>query len=70
MLISIAIPSLLTTLIPAASQVSLVAVILLRVAIGFFESSTFPAIYHFYPIWIPGTLGCVCFSPHQFDWTD
>lgn len=51
---SIAIPSLLTTLIPAASQVSLGAVILLRVAIGFFESSTFPAIYHFYPIWIPG----------------
>jgi len=53
--LSIAIPSLLTTLIPAASQVSLFAVITLRVAIGFFESSTFPAIYHFYPIWIPGT---------------
>lgn len=34
---------------------SLSAALTVRVLIGFFESASFPAIYHFFPIWVPTT---------------
>jgi MFS family permease len=51
--LSIAIPSLLTLLVPLACRHSFGMALLIRVLIGFFESASFPALYHFFPIWIP-----------------
>lgn len=51
--LSIAIPSLLTLLVPMACRQSLGTALLIRVLIGFFESASFPALYHFFPIWVP-----------------
>ena len=48
-----AIPSFLTILVPMASHHSYSAALWIRVLIGFFESASFPAVYHFFPIWVP-----------------
>ncbi len=50
---SILIPSLLTMLVPVAARSSLAVTYFLRAVIGFFESATFPAIFYYYPIWVP-----------------
>jgi MFS family permease len=50
---SVAIPSFLTLLVPLASRYSFEMAVLLRVLIGFFESASFPAVFYFFPIWIP-----------------
>ncbi len=47
------IPSFLTLFVPMAARNSLVATLLVRMMIGFFESATFPCVYHYIPIWIP-----------------
>jgi len=51
--LSVAIPSLLTLLVPLACRHSFGMALFIRVIIGFFESATFPAVYHFFPIWVP-----------------
>lgn len=38
---------------PLACNSSLTNALCIRALIGFFESASFPALYHFYPIWIP-----------------
>eukprot|EP00601_Ochromonadales_sp_CCMP2298_P008990 CAMPEP_0173197612 /NCGR_PEP_ID=MMETSP1141-20130122/16258_1 /TAXON_ID=483371 /ORGANISM="non described non described, Strain CCMP2298" /LENGTH=548 /DNA_ID=CAMNT_0014122373 /DNA_START=228 /DNA_END=1874 /DNA_ORIENTATION=+ len=50
---SVAIPSFLTLLVPMACRHSLTTALIIRVSIGFFESATFPAVFHFFPIWVP-----------------
>ncbi len=50
-----AVPSFLTILVPMACTHSLAAALTVRVLIGFFESASFPAIYHFFPIWVPNS---------------
>jgi MFS family permease len=52
---SVAAPSFLTIMVPMACNHSLEAALTIRVLIGFFESASFPAIYHFFPIWVPNT---------------
>jgi MFS family permease len=49
----VAIPSFLTMLVPMACRHSLGMALFMRVLIGFFESATFPAVYHFFPLWVP-----------------
>ena len=49
---SVLIPSVLTMLVPIACRTSFALAILIRVAIGFFESATFPAVFHFFPLWV------------------
>lgn len=51
--LSVLIPSLLTVLVPVACKSSFSAALVIRALIGFCESASFPAIYHFLPIWIP-----------------
>jgi len=51
--LSVAIPSVLTLLVPVACRTSYGMALFIRVVIGFFESATFPAVYHFFPIWVP-----------------
>ena len=51
--LSVAIPSLLTLLVPLACRHSLGMALFIRVLIGFFESATFPAVFYFFPIWVP-----------------
>lgn len=51
--LSVIIPSLLTLLVPVVGRTSFMLLIALRVLIGFFESASFPAVYHFFPLWIP-----------------
>lgn len=48
------IPSILTLFVPLACRNSFGAALVIRCMIGFFESASFPACYHFFPIWIPG----------------
>lgn len=50
---SILIPSVLTLLVPAASRHSFGLALFIRCIIGFFESASFPAVYHFFPFWVP-----------------
>ena len=40
-------------MVPMACNHSFAAALTIRVLIGFFESASFPAIYHFFPIWVP-----------------
>jgi hypothetical protein len=40
-------------LVPAAARSSLGLTLFLRAIIGFFESATFPAIFYYFPIWVP-----------------
>lgn len=40
-------------MVPMACNHSFGAALFIRVLIGFFESANFPAIYHFFPIWVP-----------------
>lgn len=47
------IPSVLTILVPMACRLSFELALFTRMAIGFFESATFPCVFHFFPIWIP-----------------
>jgi MFS family permease len=51
--LSILIPSVLTLFVPAASRHSFGLALFIRCIIGFFESASFPAVYHFFPIWVP-----------------
>lgn len=51
--LSVLVPSLLTLLVPAASKSSLGLAVFVRIAIGLFESATFPCVYHFIVSWIP-----------------
>ena len=53
--LSILIPSVLTLLVPAACRDSFPAALAIRALIGLCESASFPAIYHFLPVWIPLT---------------
>ena len=48
-----AIPSFLTLLVPVAAHHSVGMTLFIRVLIGFFESATFPAVFYFFPIWVP-----------------
>lgn len=50
---SVLIPSALTLLVPAACKQSFGLALFVRAIIGFFESASFPAVFHFFPIWIP-----------------
>jgi len=50
---SVLIPSILTVLIPIAASKSYSIILILRLLIGLFESASFPAIYYFFPLWIP-----------------
>lgn len=50
---SILIPSLLTLFVPTACRHSLGSAMAIRCFIGFLESSCFPAVFHFFPHWIP-----------------
>lgn len=36
-----------------ASRMSFGMALFIRVLIGFFESATFPALFYFFPIWVP-----------------
>jgi MFS family permease len=36
-----------------ACRTSYVAALFIRALIGFFESASFPCIYHFFPLWLP-----------------
>lgn len=38
---------------PVASRHSFGMALFIRCIIGFFESASFPAVYHFFPIWVP-----------------
>ncbi len=40
-------------LVPVAARSSLGLTLFLRAIIGFFESATFPAIFYYFPIWVP-----------------
>lgn len=51
--LSVLIPSALTLLVPVACRSSYGMALFIRVIIGFFESATFPAVFHFFPIWVP-----------------
>jgi sugar phosphate permease len=51
--LSILIPSVLTILVPFACRYHYALALVVRMTIGFFESASFPAIYHFFPHWIP-----------------
>ena len=51
--LSVLIPSLLTILVPLASRHSYEGALIIRALIGFFESASFPAIFHFFQSWIP-----------------
>jgi MFS family permease len=50
---SVFIPSILTLLVPVACRSSLELGYFIRCMIGFFEGASFPAVYYFFPIWIP-----------------
>ena len=60
--LSILIPSFLTLLVPVACRYHFSLALFIRMAIGFFESASFPAIYHFFPHWIPLEEKTVMFS--------
>lgn len=51
--LSVTIPSFLTMLVPVASRRSFGLALFIRCIIGLFESATFPAVFHFFPIWVP-----------------
>lgn len=51
--LSILCPSLLTFLVPLAAHSSLPLLLFLRALIGFFESATYPAIFYYFPLWVP-----------------
>lgn len=53
--LSVAVPSLLTCLVPLACRHSIGMALFIRVLIGFFESATFPCVFHFFPVWVPIT---------------
>lgn len=52
---SIAISSFLSLLVPIACRHSFPMALLIRVLIGFFESGTFPSVFHFFPLWVPAS---------------
>jgi MFS family permease len=47
------VPSILTLFVPAAARSSLGLTLFLRCLIGLLESPCYPAVYHFFPVWIP-----------------
>lgn len=51
--LSILLPSLLTLLMPAACKASFGLALFIRALIGLCESASFPAVFHFFPLWIP-----------------
>jgi hypothetical protein len=51
--LSVLIPSIITLFVPMACRTSFGLALFIRCVIGFFESATFPAVYHFFPIWVP-----------------
>lgn len=51
--LSVAIPSALTLLVPVACRSSYGMALFIRMLIGLTESATFPAVFHFFPIWVP-----------------
>ena len=40
-------------MVPMACNHSFAAALTIRVLIGFFESATFPALFYFFPVWVP-----------------
>lgn len=50
---SVLIPSALTLCVPAACKSSFGLALFVRCILGFFESSCFPSVFHFYPSWVP-----------------
>eukprot|EP01031_Cornospumella_fuschlensis_P039369 gene39369-47922_t len=51
--LSILLPSLLTLLMPVACKNSFGLALFIRALIGLCESASFPAVFHFFPLWIP-----------------
>lgn len=51
--LSVFIPSLITLFVPLAANHSVSTLLFIRCLIGFFESATFPAVFYFFPIWVP-----------------
>jgi hypothetical protein len=52
-LFSVIVPSILTLFVPLAARTSLGWTLFIRCLIGLLESPSFPAVYHFFPVWIP-----------------
>ena len=50
---SVLIPSVLTLLFPLAAEKSFELALLVRMSIGLVEACCFPAVFHFFPHWIP-----------------
>lgn len=51
--LSVLIPSILTLIVPVACKESFPFALFIRGILGFFESASFPCLYHFFPNWIP-----------------
>lgn len=51
--LSILIPSILTLFVPVACRTSIYLALACRCFLGLCESATFPALFQFYPLWIP-----------------
>lgn len=51
--LSVLFSSLLTLLLPTACYMSLGSGLLVRAMVGLAASATFPACFHFFPLWIP-----------------
>lgn len=51
--LSVLAPSLLSILFPAAAKTSFVLALFVRMLIGLTEACCFPAVFHFFPHWIP-----------------
>ena len=51
--LSVLLPSLLTLFVPIACRTSFALAVICRCLLGLFESATFPALFQFYPVWIP-----------------
>eukprot|EP01031_Cornospumella_fuschlensis_P048333 gene48333-59192_t len=51
--LSILVPSILTLFVPLACRGSFGLALFIRALIGLCESASFPAVFHFFPIWIP-----------------
>lgn len=47
------IPSILTLFVPIACKTSFGLALFIRCIIGFFESASFPAVFYFFPVWVP-----------------
>lgn len=51
--ISVVVPSVLSALVPFCARTSFPMTLAVRCVLGLFESASFPAIFHFLPLWIP-----------------